>query len=113
MWLLPRYRVGRRGRPVVWDLLTFPRNSGVLGARSDSLDAQRAGNRQYEDLGAGHGLLDPRLCIDSDSTDPPFVVISARLPDLVAACRVGIEPGRVAASERSGLRLDWSAPRLC
>ncbi|MGH8906083.1 MAG: flavin-containing monooxygenase [Egibacteraceae bacterium] len=108
MWLLPRHVAG-----VPRDLISYTRHARQLRSGLAPAEANRQANRRCHELGVNPGEFDPRLRIDPDSPHPAYVLASDRLPALLAAGALVIEPGRVARLERHGLVLDTGARVAC
>jgi dimethylaniline monooxygenase (N-oxide forming) len=101
IWLIPRWQDG-----VPADLVGITRREQQNRSGLSSEEANRRANRYYDTLGANPGLLDHRLRIDPESTDPVFVLPGDRLLERLQASKVHFEPGRVARLAPGALVLD-------
>jgi dimethylaniline monooxygenase (N-oxide forming) len=113
MWIVSRYRRHAGGALLPWDLVACTRSGRHARSARTRAEANRAANRRCHELGANPGRLDARLWLDPDSADPPYVVISDQLPELVRAGAVTVEPGRAARLEGDRLRLDTGVGVSC
>ena len=103
-WVAPRYLPGPHGTPVPWDLAS---------ARRAPAPSHRERARALDDAGGNPGRFDPRLRLDPDSGEPPHVVFTDRLPDLVRDGRVAVAPGRVTGAGSRHLDLDDGTRLAC
>ena len=112
-WIVPRYRVHAGGARLPWELVAYTRSNRHARSLLTPAAANQLLNRRYHELGANPGRLDARLWLDPDASDPPHVVISDQLPELVRSGQLTVEPGRAVRLGDSYLRLDTGTDVAC